>query len=86
MKVYGWQYIRRECQTHTTREIVAAKSMAEVARIVGVKRPSQLFNLCDTGSEKEIQIAMSKPGVVFWKPIDDYNGEYREAGKTDADT
>ena len=84
LKVYGWQSFRPECRSdnngnHQTREIVAAPSMAAVARIVGVKYPRQLFNLCETGNPKEHRIAMSEPGVVFWKPISDYHAEWTKA-------
>ena len=77
MKVYGWlehlygekHAIRKDpvFQAHhnQVRAIVAAKSKAEVARITGVKRPSQLFNLAETGNAREIEIAMRSPGIVF---------------------
>lgn len=80
LRVYGWQGWRRECQTHhhstreivahSTREIVAAHSQAGAARIAGVKGPWQLFNLCETGNQGEIEQAMSDPGTVFWSPLD----------------
>jgi hypothetical protein len=82
LKVYGWQSFRRECTGphRQTREIVAATSMAEVARIAGVNGPWSLFSLCETGNEREIGIAMVEPGVIFWRPINDWNGDYVKAG------
>jgi hypothetical protein len=69
LKVYGWMSTRREATgTHQqTREIVATTSMAECARIAGVKGPHALRNLCETGNGVEITVATSQPGVVFWK-------------------
>lgn len=69
LTVYGWQGWRSPAGQ--TREIVAAHSMAEAARLSGYKRPSQMFNLCETGNEREIAQAMSSPGTVFWCRIDD---------------
>jgi hypothetical protein len=76
IKVYGWIGYRSENphpHNKQTREICAANSKAEVYRIVG---SNNLPNICETGNKSEIQIAMSKPGVVFWSPLD-YR-EYRE--------
>lgn len=76
LKVYAWQSHRREASRRTanssgqTHEIVAANSKAEVGRIVGV-RPTQLFNLGETGNKIDIATATSRPGVVFWCPIDE---------------
>lgn len=83
MKVYGWQGHRLECQTHhrQTREIVAAKSKAAAARAAGYDRPAQMFNLCETGNRQEIETAMSKPGVVMWRPLDDRVGAFVEAAE-----
>jgi hypothetical protein len=74
LKVYGWQDHRCECKPRTqTREICAAHSMAEVARIAGYRRASQMFNLCETGNDFEIKTAMAKPGAVFWRSISCFN-------------
>lgn len=81
LKVFGWQGWRSECPpalngNKQTREVVAAKSKAEVARIAGKKYANQLFNLGETGNSLELQLALSKPGVIFWAPID--SRDYRE--------
>jgi hypothetical protein len=76
MKVYGWIGWRRDVPRGQTREIVVARSMAEVGRIVGCK-PRELFNLGETGNPDEIATASAEPGVVFWKPLDDHRGEWR---------
>jgi hypothetical protein len=83
LKVYGWGGYRPESKNshHQTREIVAAQSKAEVARIVGVTSPARLWNLSRTWNGREILIALEEPGVVFWKDLDDYSAEphYRRA-------
>lgn len=78
LKVYRWQSHRRECPTHhrQTHEVVAAKSKAEVARIAGYDRPSQMFNLAETGNARDVATAMAEPGVIFWRPINDYEGAF----------
>lgn len=76
LKVYGWEGMRAPLSRNQTREIVAARSKAEVARIVGEKYPSNLFNLAETGNEGEIQKAMSEPGTVFWRPLDGERDEW----------
>ncbi len=86
MKVYGWQGNRFECPPaanggHQTREVVAAHSKAEAARLAGVNYPSQLFNLGESGNEHDAKIARSSPGSVFWQPLDFSRGneEWHEA-------
>lgn len=76
LKVYGWDSFRHPTPTSRvqTREIVAAKSMEEVARIVGVKSPKSL-DLCETGNEEEIRVAMAEPGVIFWQNINARTGD-----------
>jgi hypothetical protein len=44
--------------------LVAARSKAEVGRIVG-EPPRRLFNLGETGNREDCQAALSAPGVVF---------------------
>ena len=68
LQVYGWVSFRGRTQS---REVVAAHSLAEVARLAGYKRPSQLFNLSPTGNGPETAAAMSEPGVIFWHPLDE---------------
>ena len=86
LKVYGWQSFRRECDpapngSRQTREICAAHSMAEVARIAGVNRPQQLFNLGETGNKEELAAATASPGTIFWRPLNAHSGhEFRRAG------
>ncbi|WP_421883187.1 hypothetical protein [Methylibium sp.] len=83
MKVYGWQGRRAECPTNhrQTREIVAAKSQAAAARAAGYDYQRQLFNFCETGNRQEIEAAMSKPGTVLWRPLDDRTGPFTEAAE-----
>lgn len=71
--VYGWIGRRLEAPKHhhQTREICAVRTKVELARICGVKRASQIWNLSETGNTEEIHKAMSKPGMVFWCGIDE---------------
>lgn len=83
LRVYGWQSFRNECRTNhrQTREICAASSMAEVARIVGENSPKKLFNLGETGNAHEMRTALAKPRTVFWQPYHSRNGEpFTESG------
>jgi hypothetical protein len=83
LKVYSWQGWRNEirysqrCGCATT-EVLAAPSIAAVIRITGNRR-SDLFNINETGNESAISIAMSEPGVHFWRCIDDQDGEWKRA-------
>lgn len=79
LKVYGWQGVRKYHGPGApcTREIVAAPSMAAIMRITGDNRRSSLWNCCETGNEDEITEAMSAPGQIFWRPIDDRGGPWR---------
>lgn len=82
VKVYGWYGHRRECPpaangSRQTREIVAASSIAGAMRLTGERR-SNLWDICETGNQHEIETAMAEPGVVFWKPL--YN--YKSGGWT----
>lgn len=80
LKVYGWQGWRREApgQHHQTREICAARSMAEVQRITSKKR-SELFNLNETGNAQELETALATPGVVLWCGLDERDKPFRRA-------
>ncbi len=85
LKVYGWTGWRNECPPSAnggkqTREIVAARSKAEVYRITG-DRVSDHWCICTTGNEEEIAVAMSNPGTVFWKKLNSYTDDYVEVKK-----
>ena len=86
LRVYGWQGWRADvCEHghHTTREIVAAPSMAAVGRIMG-SSPRQLFNLCETGNAEEIATATAAPGAVFYRALNDYRAPWIRATEEDA--
>lgn len=78
LRVYGWQSFRREAKSahRQTREIVAAPSKAEARRLTGAARPGQLHNFTETRNASEIKVALTLPGTVFWREIDDYHGAY----------
>lgn len=75
-KVYGYTGWRHDCPparngSRQTREIVAARSAAEAARLFGIS-PWRLRSYgCETGNADEIRVAMSKPGAVFWRPLNE---------------
>lgn len=80
LRVYGWQGYRAGLGRgvhNQTREICAAASKAEVARIVGVKSPRKLFNLEETGNAEECAAARAQPGRVLWRGLDDWKGPWR---------
>jgi hypothetical protein len=81
LKVYSWQGYRASASrasasgSGATREIVAAKSKADAARLAGEDHPRRMFNLHETGNDVEIQVALARPGVVHWVAMsgpDDY--------------
>lgn len=85
LKVYRWLDSNktdakspRGAWVNQTSCIVAAHSKAEVGRITNEK-PSGLFNLSETGNAQDIATALSKPGVVFWKFVNEHRDDpYRE--------
>lgn len=84
LKVYRWQGNRHECPparngSHQTAEILATTSQKKAAEIAGERGPWALFNLGETGNAESIAQAMTKPGVIFWRPLDS-RGEWTPAG------
>lgn len=78
-KVFGW--LSHAPKDHPAREhmkswhsdlrcIVAAKSKAAAARAAGYGRPSQMFNLGETGNEEEIAAASMHPLVPLCRGLD----------------
>lgn len=63
LKVYGWGSTRGGRQT---REVVAAHTIAEVLRISGIARSTWAWSGGVTRNQKEVELAMSEPGTVFW--------------------
>lgn len=79
IKVYGWtSFYPRGFSTRTKncRMFVAAKSKAEVGRIMDTA-PHNLQNLSETGNTREIEVANQAPGFVFlWDEINHTPGEH----------
>lgn len=78
LKVYGWTGMRGEDprnvsrfgrQGGQTREIVAARSVAEVVRLSGIPRHQLTPMLSETGNAHECQTALAEPGTVFWQNL-----------------
>jgi hypothetical protein len=75
LKVYGYRsyealapVLYAGVSNRQVRAIVAAKSLAEVARITGMNAYQVRNEGQWTGSEDEISTALSEPGVIFWRP------------------
>ena len=84
LRVYGWTGWRLESTpapngSHQTREIMAAHSIAEVVRASGWRRADIVRQGDWTGNAREIAQAATKPGAIFWRPLDDRSGHWREA-------
>ncbi len=79
MKIYGWQTFVSGAPRNggQVRAICAARSMAEVARRAGERNPRALFNLGDTGNEREIALVAAHPDAILVRPINDWNAPYR---------
>jgi hypothetical protein len=73
LKVYGWtgqggrEFERPANGSPQTREIVAARSKAEVRRIAGLA-PS--VEITETRNAAEVTTAIAEPGTVLWRPLD----------------
>lgn len=75
LKVYGWRDFRRECPpapngSRQTREIMAARSKAEVKRMFPRVPMSEIT---ETGNKLEVTTALAKPGAVFWRSLNCYS-------------
>lgn len=79
LTVYGWITFCPGAPGNggQVRAICAARSMAEVARNVGERSPRALFNIGDTGNEREVALAMASLGEVLVRPINDWDAPFR---------
>lgn len=83
-KVYTWMGSRPgECPpcangSTQTYEVVAAKSKAAAARLAGESDHRRLFNFAEGGSPLAETVALADPEVVFWRPFDDYDSDWRQ--------
>jgi acetylornithine/succinyldiaminopimelate/putrescine aminotransferase len=79
LKVYGWRNWRHGTTFHgQTREVMAARSVAEVLRTAGITRATWNHGGSITANVAEVALAMSKPGTVFWQSSKDRNGPWTE--------
>jgi hypothetical protein len=67
VKVYGWTGWRPGYGQ--TREVVAAKSAAEVRRIADLDAATVRHSLSVTANETECELARLAPGRVYWRPL-----------------
>lgn len=75
MRVYGWVGARTEAAGQT-REIIAARSLAEAAHLSGTRRYFLTQYGGVTANPREVATALARPGVVFWRPLNERDAEY----------
>lgn len=90
LRVFGWLGWRTECPqapngSRQTREIMAARSVSEILRTRGISRAEFQHNGDETGNQAEITLALSEPGRIFWRPLDDYRGANWAKGELSAE-
>lgn len=73
LKVYGGNIFVRGVQR---RAIVAASSQKEVARIIGCPLYEIREWWCETGNNRELDVALAEPGVVFHADLNFAKREY----------
>ena len=59
-----------------TREIVAARSRAAAARAFGMEDRHLKDYGNVTSNAIECAVALAEPGVVFWRPLDQYKAPW----------
>lgn len=86
LKVYGKTGFREEAPAHRqTREIIATTSwvLAAIAFRSSVYQARTWGSV--TGNEEELRVALAKPGVLFWRPLDHHGpGGWREVESKEA--
>jgi len=85
LKVYGVLGWRVGCPAapngnRQTREVVAARSKAEAARLLGCSLHWLNSYGSETWNDRELVVAMASPGTVFWRPNHLSGAEYQPAG------
>lgn len=78
LKVYGWTGTNFSESSRQSRNIIAATSVAEALRLSGTKRSFYNWSGGETRSPKEVAKAMSKPGVMFWQPLNARDDNWNE--------
>jgi len=80
LKVWGFSDFRiYKGEQVQTREVVAVRSVAELVRLTGMGRSTINNYAAETGNETEVAVAMSKPGTIFWRPLNEHRAEFVEA-------
>lgn len=75
MKVYGWRGFKAGMKNQQARFIVAAPSVAAVLRLTGMTRYTFNNDGCETGNVGEVAQALSEPGVIFYRGLDEWLDE-----------
>lgn len=84
LKIFGWrgQRLALDGPHRQSREICAVRFKADIFRLTGMKPHEQDGAcLCETGNAEEIAQAMSSPGTVFWRGLDERQGGWRSDGR-----
>jgi hypothetical protein len=63
--------VRSPNGSRQTQEIVAAPSMKEAARLFGVSLHVMRTYGHETGNKGSVAVAMERPGVVFYAPVNE---------------
>lgn len=88
LKVYGFLASHPDAiygpnGSQQTRNVVAAHSVDEVLRLANITRSHYNWSGATTGNPREIAIAMTEPGVVFWVELDMQSGPNPQPYKRD---
>ena len=60
------------------RAVVATRTKKEAIAAFGVSTGEARNYISVTGNEHELEIALAKPGQVFARPLNEWNGDYFE--------
>lgn len=74
MKVYGITLGR-------SRSIVAARSMVEAAKAFDLSTYMARTYACETGNEKELELALGEPGQVFAHSLREHSAPWIKADR-----
>lgn len=86
LKVYGWTGYKISPGSRQSRNIIAATSVAEVLRLAGIKRSEWAWSGGVTANPEDVRQAMSRPGVMFWRPLDDRDAAWNAVEPTTTTT
>ena len=77
LKVYGGSFIIRGKQMRSIIASSTIKQALEVLKDVCINYSYFKDYWCETGNEKELEEALKQPYTLFYKDLDDWNGEFK---------